>query len=80
MAKRKTAKIPYEQKESYKWVEAAVAERMQDKHQRCISVCDREADVIEYLNYKHRQQRFLVRAKSIDARRLANYYLITLVR
>jgi len=38
---------------------------MQDKHQRCISVCDREADVIEYLNYKHQnQQRFLVRAKS----------------
>lgn len=60
-------KIPYEQKESYKWVEAsqAVAKRLKDQHQHCISVCDREADVIEYLNYKHQhQQRFLVRAKS----------------
>jgi hypothetical protein len=57
-------KIPYEQKESFKWQQAS-----QQVHKRLgsmenvISVCDREADLHEYLQYKLREnQRFVVRA------------------
>lgn len=56
---------PYEDKESYKWLQASVAmsERMGDKMKDCISVCDREADIVEYMSYKcTHQQRFVVRA------------------
>ncbi|MDC5708444.1 IS4 family transposase [Vibrio europaeus] len=56
---------PYKEKESYKWEEASrhVAERLGDKMPDVISVCDREADLFEYLTYKHeQQQRFLVRS------------------
>jgi len=56
---------PYEQKESYKWQQASerIAERLGETMARVISVCDREADIYEYLTYKrHRQERFIVRA------------------
>ena len=55
----------YETKESYKWELAseAVASRLKQHMSKCIAVCDREADIIEYLSYKHtHQQRFIVRA------------------
>lgn len=60
-------KRAYKDKESYKWELAsnAMAERLGEKMKDCISVCDREADVVEYLSYKcSHQQRFVVRAKS----------------
>jgi hypothetical protein len=56
----------YSEKESYKWQRAS--ERMERRlgeltSKRVISVCDREADVYEYINYKKsRGQRFVVRA------------------
>lgn len=56
----------YEQKESFKWEQASRA--MQDRlgtktMERVISVCDREADVFEYLAFKlGKNQRFVVRA------------------
>lgn len=56
---------PYKEKESYKWEQASerVANRLGDKMSDVISVCDREADLFEYLTYKHEQrQRFLVRS------------------
>ncbi|EKF9401207.1 IS4 family transposase, partial [Vibrio cholerae] len=56
---------PYKEKESYKWEQASrhVAERLGDKISDVISVCDREADLFEYLTYKQeQQQRFLVRS------------------
>ncbi|MBF8270780.1 MAG: hypothetical protein HW386_2489 [Gammaproteobacteria bacterium] len=54
----------YEEKESYKWEQASVrvATRLGGKMREVISVCDREADVYEYLRYKvTRQQRYIVR-------------------
>lgn len=60
-------KRAYQTKESYKWEQAseAVKERLGAQMTKCISVCDREADVIEYLAYKQKhRQRFIVRAKS----------------
>lgn len=56
---------PYEEKESFKWENASrrVAQRLADKMQDVISICDREADVYEYLSYKLKEtQRFVVRA------------------
>ena len=56
---------PYEDKESFKWETAsrAVSERLKAHADKYISVCDREADIIEYLSYKQRHsQRFVVRA------------------
>ncbi|NRF28165.1 IS4 family transposase [Vibrio coralliilyticus] len=56
---------PYKEKESYKWEQASrhVAERLGEKITDVISVCDREADLFEYLTYKQeQQQRFLVRS------------------
>ena len=56
----------YEEKESYKWQRAS--ERMLKRLgsgvcKRVISVCDRESDVYEYIDYKRSQvQRFVVRA------------------
>lgn len=55
----------YEDKESYKWEQAseAMAMRLGSDMEKVISVCDREADIIEYLAYKTRQQqRFVVRS------------------
>jgi len=60
----------YENKESYKWEQASiqVAARLDDAMARTISVCDREADLYEYLSYKlELGQRFLVRGK-VDRR------------
>jgi hypothetical protein len=56
---------PTDAKESEKWELASecTAERMDDLARRSISVCDREADIYQYLAFKNRQnQRFVVRA------------------
>ncbi|CAE6920657.1 Transposase DNA-binding [Vibrio sp. B1ASS3] len=63
--KHQHATRPYEEKESYKWEQASrrVVERLGDKMLDVISVCDREADLFEYLTYKRQhQQRFVVRS------------------
>lgn len=55
----------YRDKESFKWQRASerVSRRLGDTMERVISVCDREADVYEYLHYKREEgQRFLIRA------------------
>lgn len=55
----------YEDKESYKWQRASarVAARLGEVMAKVITVCDREADVFEYLHYKcSRGERFLIRA------------------
>ena len=60
-------KRAYRDKESYKWQQASMAmsERLGDKMSDCISVCDRESDIIEYLSYKcANNQRFVVRINS----------------
>jgi hypothetical protein len=62
----------YEDKESYKWERASecTAERLGAAMARTISVCDRESDVYEYLEYKlGHAQRFVIRAK-VDRRLL----------
>ena len=62
---RQATQTPYQAKESYKWEQTSrqMAERLGPLMQRVISVCDREADLIEYLAYKHQQgQRFIVRS------------------
>ncbi|XEI31277.1 IS4 family transposase [Aeromonas veronii] len=56
---------PYKEKESRKWEEASVAfaARLGTQMANVISVCDREADIYEYLHYKQsNQQRFVVRS------------------
>ncbi len=63
--KHQHATRPYKEKESYKWEQASrrVVERLGDKMLDVISVCDREADLFEYLTYKRQhQQRFVVRS------------------
>lgn len=55
----------YEDKESYKWQSAAerIEERLGEQGSRVIAVCDREADIYEYLSYKtDNAQRYIVRA------------------
>lgn len=55
----------YAEKESYKWQRTSerVASRLGQDMAKVITVCDREADVFEYLHYKHnRGERFIVRA------------------
>ena len=55
----------YEDKESFKWQRASqqLSERLGGMMERVISVCDREADVFEYLTHKdERGERFVVRA------------------
>lgn len=55
----------YEDKESIKWQRASerMAKRLGETMSRVISVCDREADIYEYLKYKRRaKERFVVRA------------------
>lgn len=59
------AKRAYEDKESYKWQRASqvMVTRLGEQMSKVISVCDREADIIEYLRYKmDKQQRFVVRS------------------
>ena len=53
----------YEDKESDKWQSAAeqVARRLGKNMSRVVAVCDREADIYEYLMYKT-EQRYIVRA------------------
>jgi hypothetical protein len=57
---------PYEEKESFKWQKTAERLRAMagdEMMARFISVCDREADVYQYLDYKiRRSERFVVRA------------------
>ena len=56
----------YEDKESHKWEQASqrTAQRLGATMARTISVCDRESDVYEYLDYKRRNaQRYVIRAK-----------------
>lgn len=56
---------PYEEKDSYKWQKASahMVQRLGEIQPRVISVCDREADIWHYLDYKLSQgQRFVVRA------------------
>lgn len=60
-------KRAYRSKESYKWERSArrMSKRMGEKMSQTITVCDREADVYEYLSYKLRHaQRFVVRARA----------------
>ena len=56
---------PYEEKESFKWQQSSenVGRRLGDQMAKTISVCDREADIFEYVQYKlDHNQRFVVRA------------------
>ena len=56
----------YETKESYKWQRSseAMSLRYASVMDNIISVCDRESDMFEYIDYKNKQnQRFVVRAK-----------------
>lgn len=78
--RKQRQKRDYQDKESYKWEQAsaAMSERLGDKMKDCISVCDREADIIEYLSYKVvNNQRFVVRVNSNrpldEGGRLLNY-------
>lgn len=63
---RSANQTPYLEKESYKWERASrrVSERLSQKAMsRVIFVCDREADIIEYIHYKlAHNQRFIVRS------------------
>lgn len=59
------ASRPYKEKESYKWELAStnMETRLAESINKVISVCDREADIFEYLTYKiTNQQRFVVRS------------------
>lgn len=61
---RERKKLPYEERESYKWEVASqrLAQRL-DSMDHVIQVCDREADIYEYLEQRCEQgQRFVVRA------------------
>ena len=61
----KHASTPYTEKEGYKWESASVnmSARLGAKIDDVISVCDREADIYEYLLYKLKtKQRFIVRS------------------
>jgi hypothetical protein len=59
------ATTPYQEKEGFKWESASVnmSARLGARMTDVISVCDREADIYEYLQYKlSKQQRFVVRS------------------
>jgi len=63
--KKLRAVTPYKKKESYKWKSASrnMAKRLHAKIADVISVCDREADIYEYLRYKlDHDQHFVVRS------------------
>jgi hypothetical protein len=56
---------PYKEKESYKWEQTAntLATRLGSTMANVIAVCDREADIYQYLHYKQKNnQRFVVRS------------------
>ncbi|WP_252179061.1 IS4 family transposase [Endozoicomonas sp. 4G] len=56
---------PYEEKESFKWQQSSenIKHRLGAQMTKVASVCDREADVYEYIQYKlTHNQRFVVRA------------------
>lgn len=56
----------YREKESYKWEHASrsMLNRLGEKMHDVISICDREADIYDYLFYKlNNKQRFIVRAR-----------------
>ncbi|WP_252176940.1 IS4 family transposase [Endozoicomonas sp. 4G] len=56
---------PYEEKESFKWQQSSenIKHRLGAQMTKVVSVCDREADVYEYIQYKlTHDQRFVVRA------------------
>jgi len=58
-------KKAYAEKESFKWELASqkMLERLGESAKKVISVCDREADIYDYLSYKCKHnQRFIVRA------------------
>jgi len=64
--KHDRARRAYEDKESYKWQRASqqMHARLGEATGRTISVCDREADIYEYLKYKEEQgHRYVVRAR-----------------
>jgi len=64
--KHQRSQRAYEDKESYKWQRASerAQVRLGETIERTVSVCDREADIYEYLCYKHKQQhRYVVRAR-----------------
>ena len=64
--KHDCAKRPYKEKESYKWEKNGyeLEARLGDKIKDTISVCDREADIYEYIQYKiENEQRFIIRAR-----------------
>lgn len=60
-------KTPYKEKESFKWEAASrkMAERLTESTlANVLSICDREADIFEYLTYKtEHKQRFVVRSR-----------------
>lgn len=59
------AKRLYEEKESYKWEKNSheLASRLGERIKDTISICDRDADLYEYIQYKvENTQRFIVRA------------------
>ena len=63
--KHKRKQRPYEDKESFKWQQSSenVKRRLGEQMIKTISVCDREADIFEYVLHKLRNnQRFVVRA------------------
>ena len=63
--RHKHAQLPYEEKEGYKWEQAsrAMETRLGPTMDNVVSVCDREADIYEYLTYKlNHNQRFVVRS------------------
>jgi hypothetical protein len=66
--KRQRARRPYKEKESFKWQRAGMAMRArlgEGVSQRVISVCDREADIAEYLAWQQTVGgRYVVRASS----------------
>ena len=62
----KPKKRSYKEKESYKWESSSkrMGERLLEKKKDVISVCDREADIHEYLQYKVDEgERFVVRSR-----------------
>lgn len=64
--KHQRSATAYEEKESYKWEKNThqLEERLGDKLNDVISICDREADIYEYIHYKlTHHQRFIVRAQ-----------------
>ncbi len=72
----------YTEKESYKWERNTLEleKRLGPKMSDVISVCDREADIFEYIQYKIDQcQRFIVRAKHNRKLEGGNDYLFKIL-